>query len=381
MGLVSRSKQIVPRMREHFGRIKDNLTIIIVFIAGMVSTVSMFMFVADSLLANTFNPDLLPARAFYSVPLIVFLSLFPTLIYTDNLFPPPPFFDMTVRGAVHAVSTIGIVLLCLLFLGSINNIFLVITVIFSYFVGRVVAIFLLKSFVTSLKKAITLEYELSQKETEQASLKLYTDELERQQTAMRKFGHDYQNLLLPIEALAKADDLTALKQYCLSIVSTASDSLSGNILTLDGLGKIEVTAVKSIIAAKLTYAQSLDISVSFEADDVIDNIPVDLSVLVRQLGILIDNATEALLDLDGGKLSVGCFMSDKAITFLIQNTCPPDMPKLQKIWKPGFSTKGKGRGFGMSNLQELADSTPNVTVDIHLENGNFLAMLIVHLDK
>ena len=37
---------------------------------------------------------------------------------------------------------------------------------------------------------------LRQKESEQATLQYYTQQIERQQTAMRKFKHDYQNILL-----------------------------------------------------------------------------------------------------------------------------------------------------------------------------------------
>ena len=227
-------------------------------------------------------------------------------------------------------------------------------------------------------KSLESKFEMQVKETERQSLEHYTAELERNQTDMRKFKHDYQNILLSIDTFLDENDLEGLKQYYVTKIATASQVITNNDIALEGLSRIKVREIKSILATKLMMAQNLGIDATFEADEEVNHIPVDSVVLVRMLGIVLDNAIEELTENGEGRLLVGCFKYESTITFIVQNTCRPNMPELHHLLKAGFSTKGKNRGLGLASLQELADSQPNVTLETGIEEDRFTQRIMIN---
>jgi len=218
---------------------------------------------------------------------------------------------------------------------------------------------------------------LQRKEIEQENLQFYMSEIEQQQTAMRRFKHDYQNILSSLYSFIEEEDMGGLKQYYASKVDAASAVITRNDFALEALGKIKVREIKGILAVKLLMAQNMGIPTIFEADGEIDHIPMDSVALVRMLGIILDNAIEALTELDKGQLRVACFKSKEGVVFIIQNDCPPDMPKLHQLKQDGFSTKGKSRGQGLNILSELASLCPNVTLDTSIVEGKFVQKLMI----
>jgi len=53
------------------------------------------------------------------------------------------------------------------------------------------------------------------------------------------------------------------------------------------------------------------------------------------------------------------------------------IPDLIKIWQEGYSTKGSGRGIGLSNYQNIIRKYPNATQETKIEGDNFLQTLIL----
>jgi len=223
---------------------------------------------------------------------------------------------------------------------------------------------------------LTTKFTLQQKENEHRLLQFYLNEVEQQQAAIRKYKHDLQNIFSTLDIFIVEKDWDGLMQFYPK-VKVASDIITKNEFELEGLSKIKVQEVKNILIAKLSMAQNLKINVKFDAVDDIDSIPVDSVSMVRMIGIIMDNAIEELQSLGTGQLLVGCFKVENSINFIVQNTCGPDVPPLRQIRQSGFSTKGKNRGLGLSNLYELTDSLPNVALMTSIENGQFIQKLII----
>jgi len=232
-------------------------------------------------------------------------------------------------------------------------------------------------FFKSLTIRLQAKHELQLKEAEQSTLGHYTSELEQQQTAMRNFKHDYQNILTSIGAFLDENDLAGLKEYYTSEIQVASEIITKGNLALEPLSKIKVREIKSILAAKLMLAQHMDVNAAFEADEIIDHIPADSVVLVRMLGILLDNAVEAVVELGHGNLRVACFKDGADILFIVQNTCRTDVPSLQQLEISGFSTKGEGRGLGLATLIGLANAESNITLETSVKDETFTQMIRV----
>ena len=251
--------------------------------------------------------------------------------------------------------------------GGIDMSFTTNILIFGY-TGTAVVSFLFYS------KFMGEKLKFQQKEAEERSLRFYMNEIEQQQTALRKFKHDQQNLFATMDIFLQEKDWSGLTQFY-SKVREASTIITENEVTLGGLSKIKVREIKNILLAKLAMAQNLEISTKFEAGGEIEDIPVDSVTLVRMLGIVLDNAIEELQSLGAGQLFVSCFKSGESTYFVVQNTCRHDILPIRQL--RGSSTKGSGRGLGLNNLHELAGSLPNVALLTDARDGNFTQTLII----
>jgi len=212
---------------------------------------------------------------------------------------------------------------------------------------------------------------------EQEALQYYMNEIEQQQATTRKTIHDVQNILSSMYGFIHEKDWDGLTQYHATTIEAFSEVMAKNIFALDALRNIKPREIKGTLAMKLLKAQSLGIDTTFETDGEIDHIPTDSVMLVRALGILLDNAIEELTELGSGKLLVGCYKRDASVIFVIQNSCRPDIPSLRQLNQSGFSTKGTDRGIGLSNLTEFVSTYPNVSLNTNITEGNFIQKLVI----
>jgi len=290
--------------------------------------------------------------------------------------------DAALSGKMQTAFVLGgtLVLLCSLFivgfqLNADSNSF---TTLFSWASGFA-ALYALSTtaFFVLYVRSKRAQQEVLEKEREHEAIIRYIRESKTHQDACRKIEHDFQNILASMELFIKEKDLDGLTTYYNTKIKPTSSIITQNHFTLAGLDKIEPREIRGLLTAKLALAQSLELDVTFECPDVITSIAIDPITLVRMLGILLDNAIEALTERDGGKLMVGCLKVEHSVSFIVQNTCPPDMPSIRKLSQAGFSSKGEGRGMGLHILEELADALPNVTLSTRIQDGDFVQILVI----
>ena len=242
------------------------------------------------------------------------------------------------------------------------------------------AVYLLIAFAAFFiySQSLRKSYEVKQKEAEYSTMQRYTDELERQYTEIRKFRHDHQNILSSLDAFIQEEDFDGLKRYYREKLKRTSEHLESNNFKLENLSRIKVKEVKSLVAAKLIRAQELGIDATFEAKEEIGAIAADSVVLVRALGILLDNAIEELQEIRRGGMTVGMIQDRKAVHIIVQNDCRDDLPRVHKLKEAGFSTKGSNRGLGLANLAELIGQLPNAVSETVVEPGVFKQILVIN---
>ena len=226
-------------------------------------------------------------------------------------------------------------------------------------------------------RTMNAKVEMIKKELDYQALMEYTESMENQYKEVRKFRHDFQNILNSLDDYVLSEDFTGLKNYYLDEIKPTSKEISDMNFKLTELQNMKQREIKSILALKLITAQNNEIEVDLEIKEVIEDIPLDAIVLVRALGILLDNAIEALEELTIGKLTVAVFKNKQEIQFIIQNDCKEHMPSIQQLKKEGFSTKGENRGLGLSNVKEMLDKYPNVVLKTTIRNQLFSQQLII----
>lgn len=222
-----------------------------------------------------------------------------------------------------------------------------------------------------------LNFAIKKKETAYAYMERYTQDVEKHYLELRKFKHDYQNILTSLEGYIMLEDMNGLKEYFYDKIKKHSKWTLQNEYILKELSNVKIDGIKSIIAAKIIYAQDLGLNASFEALEEIERIDMDTICLVRVLGILLDNAIEELTYLGHGSLLLGIIKNKDNVMIVIQNTCRDKIPNIQTLKRQSFSTKSSGRGLGLSNMQEIIESFSNVISETLVEKELFVQKLII----
>ncbi len=243
-----------------------------------------------------------------------------------------------------------------------------------FFVYFVIMVVVIRVYIASVTKS----NEAKVREEELANLKIYSENLEQMYTGMRVFRHDYINILSSMSAFINDKDYEGLTHFFNEKILKTKEEVQLNNTRLDTLANIKITEVKGVLAAKLFKAQSLGIITTFEAP-ILTNLNVDSIVICRIIGILLDNAIEECMQMNDAALKVGFIESDQAILFVVQNSCRKTGYKLHQLMEDGFSTKGKGRGLGLSNLKMLIDQNQGLSLDTSLENKLFIQQIKIDL--
>lgn len=241
---------------------------------------------------------------------------------------------------------------------------------FFFMLYVVVLLVILIMLIVSTKK----NFENKLRQEQMINMQNYVDQLELDYQHLRKFRHDYQNILSSIEGYITDSDIEGLSKYYNKYIKKTKQQLKSNLFNLTELTNLKDRVAKSVISSKLTTAQNLGIDSYFECKDIISKFDIDPIDFVRILGILLDNAIEASID---GVLRVAVTKQEKATTIFIGNTYKGELPPLYKLKQTGFSTKGKGRGLGLSNVDEIISNKSNVALETRIDKKMFVQILSI----
>lgn len=204
----------------------------------------------------------------------------------------------------------------------------------------------------------TYMMEQAQKEVEIKNLEIelqevYGEAYKELLTEVRKRQHDFRNQLGAIHSMhlvAKSlDDLVVMQtEYGNKLLDNCKyDSI--------------LTCCDNAILAGYIYYRC--IACEKEGIEVLYNIRVGTALcsfalheIIEILGILIDNACENILEqnIEIKCIKLDLIESDTEIKFLVSNPAKYlTSMEIEKLFKSGYSTKGKNRGIGLSRVWEL----------------------------
>lgn len=229
-------------------------------------------------------------------------------------------------------------------------------------------------------KSTIKELEFKNKKIQFENLQEYTSNLEKLYTEMREFRHDYINILSSIIGYIENKDICGLEVYFNDKIIPLGKGIETNNFKIGHLKNVKILELKGILSSKLIRAQELGIDVFIDIMEDITRIDIDIVDLCRIVGILIDNAIESALISTNRSLKVAIVNKNNSTIIAIINSCPENTPPIYKLFEKGFSTKGRNRGLGLSNLKELISNYNNCSLDTIVEHGEFIQNLeIVHV--
>lgn len=210
---------------------------------------------------------------------------------------------------------------------------------------------------------------------------LYIEELERKNTELRRFKHDYKNLLSSLSVSLKSNNLDNDSIQKLLDYADSNIDLSSNIENTN-LYHLSDDLVKGIIITKMVAAKNKHIRINFEIDQNVI-IPSSLSVeITRILGILFDNAIEASLLSVHPQIDFALVSFDDYLEFVIKNNiAPTENINLDQIFKTGYSSKREHSGLGLSTVNKVIHSNSDLLLQTKIKDGYFSTILTVLEDK
>ena len=239
---------------------------------------------------------------------------------------------------------------------------------------------LLCTYITvSVLKNIKLETNNKIESAKLEQQKKYILALEKNNNEIKKFKHDFNNIILGLDGYINNDNFNKekLKKYFNSTIMNFNNNIELNNIVIAKLNSIKVSSLKSLITNKVLVAQNNTIDVDINIEGEITDFYTDEMQLSRILGILLDNAIEAALEVtDDKKIEMNIIQIDKTTDIQISNTFNNTGTPITDFNKEGFSTKGTNRGLGLSSAHEIANKL-NMLLNTEIDGNTFIQNLSI----
>ncbi|MBW9148442.1 GHKL domain-containing protein [Clostridium sp. CM028] len=224
-----------------------------------------------------------------------------------------------------------------------------------------------------LKKEAKFKY----KQIQLDNLEQYTNNLENLYMDMRKFRHDYINIISSMAAFIEEKDIKGLEEHFNKNIYPLNNKMNKNNYKLGLLKNIKLPQIKGLISGKVIRAQELGIDIIIDIVEPITIIKMDIIDLSRCLGIILDNAIESALESEKKVIDVALINKISSVILVVANTFKGDIPALSKLFKEGFSTKGENRGLGLSNCKDMIGKYKNISLDTSISDVQFIQEITV----
>ena len=220
-------------------------------------------------------------------------------------------------------------------------------------------------------------YELNRRERELQITNLYNGVFEEMVKTMRNRQHDFKNQIDAIySSHLKAESLEELiqiqKEYCDSVIYQNRFSRV--------LSCTKNSILAGFIYTKFVEAENNGIEIKY---DILyrDSYEIVIYDLVDIIGILLDNAIEAVTSMEVPKKIVFELSDVEGINLLVKNPVVNILNnEIQKFFQMGYSTKGGDRGTGLSKLMELQKKY-KYDVYTHIETDDSLDWIEFNIIK
>lgn len=229
----------------------------------------------------------------------------------------------------------------------------------------------------SIIKLKIQEYEL-EKEYDKIikNIEIYEHQLQE----LRIRSHEQQNILRCIRSMKSNKEIIKFIDSILEEKNTKDYTILKEVL------KIKINYIKGLLYEKLILCKEKNINfilnissnINYKKTDNLDqNTLRDMTII---LGILLDNAIEACNKTIQKSLSIYLYEEQNNLVIQISNTFKGTI-NIDLLYKPGYSTKGKNHGFGLSLLKSKIQANKNITIKSEISSDVFIQYLKIKLNN
>lgn len=208
----------------------------------------------------------------------------------------------------------------------------------------------------------------------------YVTKYEKIITEQGKANHEFKNQLMVIKGYAKMNDSKKLIDYLDSITDDAKKTHSSYLISQ--LNNFPDGGIKGLLYYKLSTMEDMNISYDINVGNGVKRKLSSLETnmyknITKILGVLLDNAIEASFKSKNKKILIITKKSDDKIIFSIYNTYTGKID-LNKIGT-GYTTKGKGRGYGLRLVEDIISTNHSFDINRYLEDNYYVTDLTVKI--
>lgn len=194
--------------------------------------------------------------------------------------------------------------------------------------------------------------------------------LEELQQEMRSFRHDFANLMTGMTIQAREGDLKGIQDFMRNTGSYFDERLGNEIKILEAVDRIKIPPLRSLVTTKIAQMQDAGIQVNVEVLYPVLKEGMRQQDLLRCLGILLDNASEAAKASVFPRVSLVLLQTEGELLAAVANAYA-DAPDLSAMSHDNYTTKGGGHGTGLMSLRKIIRKYPGCVTGMTLKDEMF----------
>ncbi len=234
------------------------------------------------------------------------------------------------------------------------------------------------SFALLAKQALHLFQEQETKKYQQMVLSqqnLYIQNLEETQQNLRTLKHDYKNMMASLYLQSKKHDFEKLEENIQKMMDDFDVNIDRKMNINHQLSNLKHLELKSLLFQKITEIHRQNIPFHLEIFQPVREIPVEAIDLVRIVGILMDNAIEAVKESQGDIILL-LMQQENSLTLVVDNYVDEDVD-IDLIVQQGYTTKQNHTGLGLAGLEQIVRKYPNMLHNYSCMNHRFVQEIMI----
>ena len=200
---------------------------------------------------------------------------------------------------------------------------------------------------------------------------VYIKTLEGMQEEMRRFRHDYKNMMSGLYLTAREGELAKTHCFIQEMTEDFDSQIGDRIRQMGQLGNVCMTEVKGLLLTKLAQMQRDGTVCELEVMHPFQGTRCRITDLCRCLGILIDNAMEEVRGREDARVHIMISSQEGYTTFRVKNRLYHTVD-VHEIWQQGYSTKGADRGLGLASYRKILAGYEDVLPATAVQEGYFI---------
>lgn len=225
-------------------------------------------------------------------------------------------------------------------------------------------------------KAYALQQEAADQFERNQQLQDYLVNIEQQYTELRRFKHDYRNMLLSLESFAQQGNQQQFKAYYQELLAQQPmrTELQGAIIAQ--LNYLKNEPIRGLIIQKFLAAKQVGVTLNFEMTAPVTLPATNLLTVIRIIGILLDNAIEQATQEPDQNVNCALIQSTGLVEITIENQAT-QVADVQQLFQLGYTTKGTNHGTGLANVKELVAKQANLFFETQIKGQRLRQTLMV----